>query len=338
VSTQTARRERGARPDAGVNLAAALHDALETILEGDDRAMIMGEDVGSLGGVFRITSGLKARFGDDRVVDSPLAEAGLVGTAVGLALNGFRPLVEIQFDGFIYPALNQLLCHVATMPTRFEQPGLLPMVVRIPVGGRIRAGELHGESPETYFVHRAGFRVVSPSSAAVGGALLRAAAASDDAVIFLEPKRLYRGSTVDRADIVEEMALDKARLVREGDDAVVIAYGQTVDLAEAASDALRDEGINVAVLDLVSLQPLDVDAITEIASRTGRVVTVTEAVRRCSLASEVASLVAESCFADLKAAPTVVASEYRPHPTADFEDDFFPNQERLTAAIRKVLS
>ena len=212
MSTQTpARPARAERPDAGVNLATVLHDALERILDEDPRAMIMGEDVGTLGGVFRITTGLRARFGPDRVVDSPLAEAGLVGTAVGLALNGWRPIVEIQFDGFIFPALNQLLCHVATMPTRLETPGLLPMVVRMPVGGRIRAGELHGESPETYFVHRAGMRVVSPSSAAVGGALLRAATASDDAVIFLEPKRLYRASQVDRADVLDEVALDRAR-------------------------------------------------------------------------------------------------------------------------------
>ena len=329
---------RKERRTATVNMVDVLQSALAQALEEDPRTLIIGEDVGTLGGVFRVTAGLKDRFGPERVVDSPLAEAGLMGVSVGLALNGFRPIVEIQFDGFVFPALNQLLCHVATMPTRLEDPSLLPMVIRIPVGGRIRAGELHGESPETYFVHRPELRVVAASTAETAGALLLAAVLGGEPGARHEPKPMYRNSRIDPAAEQRDVPLDRARLCREGGDALVVAYGPTVDLAEEVSDALRDDGVAVAVLDLVSLAPLDVGTVLDAVASTGRVVVVTEAVRRCSLASEVASLAAEQCFDKLKAAPLVVSSETRPYPPADVEEGFFPDHEKLTAAVRRVLA
>jgi 2-oxoisovalerate dehydrogenase E1 component beta subunit len=329
MSATTARR-------TGRTLADGINAALDEALTGDPSVILMGEDIGVLGGVFRITAGLRDRHGADRVIDSPLAEAGLVGTAIGLALNGWRPVVEIQFDGFVFPALNQICTHLARMPQRMGEPGMLPVVVRFPCGGRIRATELHSESPEAYFAHTPDLRVVAASTPDTVRALLGAAIASDDPVIFLEPKRLYRRGRVEPGDEIDDVALDRARLLRDGADALIVTYGPMTDIALAAGDQLAGRGIEVAVLDLVSLAPLDEAAILEHAARSGRVVVAGEGIARCSVSSHIVSLLATRCFGELRAAPRLLTAPDHPYPRADEEEDYLPGVADLVGAIEEL--
>jgi pyruvate dehydrogenase E1 component beta subunit len=321
----------------GFTMADALHRALDDALTEDPTAMIIGEDVGLLGGVFRLTDGLQAKHGAERVVDSPLAEAGLVGTGVGLALNGMRPIIEIQFDGFIFPALNQINTHVARIPARLNDKNAMPMTIRMPVGGRIRATELHSESPETFFAHSPDLNVLAASTPDTARALLLAAIRSDEPYIFLEPKRLYRRGRIEPEAEIAEVDPTKARLLRDGGDALLIVYGPMVDIALQAAEALAAENIQVAVLDLVSLAPLDEATVLEQAARSGRVVMAAESIRRCSIASDVVALIATEGFASLKTAPRQLNSPNRPYPPAHEEDQHLPGVEDIITALREVL-
>jgi pyruvate dehydrogenase E1 component beta subunit len=317
-------------------MADGIQRALDTALGEDPRTLVMGEDVGRLGGVFRITAGLRDKYGEHRVIDSPLAEAGLVGTGIGLALRGFRPIIEIQFDGFIFPALNQICTHVSRMPLRVKDEGLLPMTIRLPTGGRIRASELHSESPETYFAHSPDLRVVSASTADTAGALLLAAIRSDEPFVYLEPKRLYRRYRVEPEQEVAEVDPGRARLLREGGDALLVVYGPMVDIGLQAAEAAAAEGIETAVLDLVSLAPLDEATVLEQAARSGRVVVAAESIRRCSISSDVVTLLATEGFGSLRCAPRLLTSPNRPYPPAHEEDEHLPSVADITQAIKEV--
>lgn len=320
----------------GVTLADAIGDGLDQAMASDPDVVIIGEDVGRLGGVFRITRGLQDRYGSERVIDAPLSEAAIVGAAIGMALNGLRPIVEIQFDGFIFPALNQVCCHLARYATRGKLDGL-PVVIRIPVGGRFQAAELHAENPETYFAHTAGLRVVSLSDVRTARALVLAAVASRSACIVLEPKRLYRTERITPDEAEPAVAIDRARTVVAGGDATIITYGPSLPLALSASRRLAAEGHAVGVVDLVSLAPLDEAAILAVARETGRVVVLTEASRPCSIASEVVSLLATDAFDALKASPRIVASPHQPQPPSAFQGEFFPDEDQVVDAVRAVL-
>lgn len=324
------------RARSGATLADGIQRALDEALAEDPRTLIVGEDVGRLGGVFRITAGLHDKYGGDRVIDSPLAEAGLVGTGIGLALNGFRPIIEIQFDGFVFPALNQICTHLARMPLRVKDPDLLPVTIRFPMGGRIRASELHSESPETYFAHSPDLRVVAASTPDTVRALLLAAIRSDEPFVFLEPKRLYRRYRVAPEDEVAEVDPGRARLLRDGGDALLVVYGPMVDIGLQAAEAAAEHGIEVAVLDLVSLAPLDEATLLEQAARSGRVVVASESIRRCSISSEVVSLLATEGFGALKAAPRLLTAPNRPYPPAHEEDAHLPSLDAIVNAIQEV--
>ena len=320
----------------GFNLGEAITKGLDDALSGDARTVVFGEDVGKLGGVFRITRGLQERHGSDRVFDTPLGEAGIAGVAVGMALNGFRPVIEIQFDGFIFPALNQLFGHVAKFPARIAERDAMPIVVRVPVGGRIRAAEFHSESPEAYFCHTPDLRVVAASTAETARSLLLSVIRSDEPYIFLEPKRLYRRGRVSSDMEVNDVDPTRARVLREGDDVLLIAWGPSVPLALEAAATLDSEGTQACVLDLVSLAPLDEPAILAAARRLGHVVIVSEEVQRCSLASEVAAMVASGAFSTLQSPVRVVAAPNRPIPVASREQAYFPSSDDVVAAVKKT--
>ena len=259
---------------ARITLAKGLNAGLRAAMENDPKVIVMGEDVGKLGGVFRITDGLQKDFGEDRVIDSPLAESGIVGTAVGMALRGYRPVVEIQFDGFVYPAYDQIVCQVAKYTYRSQGKVKMPMVIRIPFGGGIGAVEHHSESPEAQFAHTPGLKVVACSNPVDGYWMIQQAIAHDDPVIFLEPKRQYHA---DKAELDESATPDplfKSRVVRAGDDVTVLAYGPTVKTALKCAEAVESEGRSLEVIDLRTLSPLDVGTIEASVLKTGRLVTV----------------------------------------------------------------
>ena len=249
----------------------AINRGLHRALADDPKVLLMGEDIGALGGVFRITDGLQAEFGEDRVLDTPLAESGIVGTAIGLAMRGYRPVVEIQFDGFVYPAFDQIVANLAKLRARTRGAVPMPVTIRIPFGGGIGSPEHHSESPEAYFLHTAGLRVVSPSSPQEGYDLIRAAIASEDPVVYLEPKRRYH----DKGDVDLDVAIppmSPARILREGRDATLVAYGPLVKTALQAAEVAAEEGVEVEVVDLRSLSPLDTGLVESSVRRTGRLV------------------------------------------------------------------
>ncbi|TQL66716.1 pyruvate dehydrogenase E1 component beta subunit [Nocardioides albertanoniae] len=321
-----------------MTLAKALNAGLRRAMEDDPKVVLMGEDIGRLGGVFRITDGLQKDFGEARVVDTPLAESGIVGTAVGLALRGYRPVVEIQFDGFVYPAYDQIVSQVAKFHYRSGGRVAMPMVVRIPFGGGIGAVEHHSESPEAQFAHTPGLKVVACSDPLDAYWMIQQAIAHPDPVIFLEPKRLYH-STKAEVDVDAAPApLFESRVVRAGTDVTVLAYGPTVKTALTAAEAAAGEGKSLEVIDLRTLSPLDMAPVFESVRRTGRAVVVHEAQVNLGLGAEVAARVAEQCFHSLEAPVLRVGGFDTPYPPARAEEFFLPDLDRVLDAVDRSLA
>ena len=317
------------------SIVEAINDCLHVELERDSSVMVMGEDVGRAGGVFRATAGLRDRFGPDRCFDTPLAEAGILGTAVGLCMAGWRPVCEMQYDAFSYPCLDQLITHVGRYRWRTGGKMEFPIVVRMPYGGGVRAPELHDDSPETYYVHTPGVKVAIPSTPADAKGLLAAAIRDPDPVVILEPKLHYRTIKGEVPEGEHVVPLGKARLAREGDDLTLVAYGSMVAVCEAAADAL--DGVSVEVLDIRSLKPLDEDALLASAAKTGRVVIVQEAPRTCGFAAELAAVLAEKAILDLRGPVLRVTGYDVPYPYWQIEDAYMPSPERVVAAARRLL-
>lgn len=320
-----------------LTLANALNQGLQRSMREDSKVVVMGEDVGALGGVFRVTDGLQKEFGPNRVIDSPLAESAIVGTAIGLALRGYRPVCEIQFDGFVYPAFDQIVSQLAKMRSRSAGRVSLPVVIRIPFGGGIGAVEHHSESNEAYFAHTAGLRVVACSNPADAYRLMRAAIASDDPVIFYEPKRRYW----ERAEVdleAEPASLDRARVLRTGTDVTLVAYGPSVKTAMVAAETAAEEGISVGVVDLRTLSPLDLTTLRRCAESTGRMIVVHEAATFLGMGAEIAAAITESCFYHLEAPVGRVGGFFLPYPPAHLEEDFLPDVDRVLDAVDKVLA
>ncbi len=323
-----------------LSLAKGLNAGLRKAMEDDPKVVLMGEDVGKLGGVFRITEGLQKDFGEDRVIDTPLAESGIVGTAVGLALRGYRPVVEIQFDGFIYPAFDQIISQVAKMHARSLGHLRVPMVIRVPYGGGIGAVEHHSESNEAYFAHTAGLRVVTCADPADAYWMIQQAISSDDPVMFYEPKRRYH----ERAEVVidEEagapLSLHAARVAREGSDLTLIAYGPMVKTALDTAAAAEGEGKSLEVIDLRSLSPLDTDTIMASVRKTGRAVVVHEASTFLGMGAELAAQIQRECFYSLEAPVMRVGGYNIPYPPSRFEEDFLPDLDRILDSVDQALS
>lgn len=322
-----------------LTLSKAINTALNHALRDDEKVTLLGEDIGKLGGVFRVTEGLQAEFGTDRVMDMPLAESGIVGMAVGLAQRGYRPVVEIQFDGFIYPAYNQIVAQVAKL--RYRSRGLVtvPITIRVPFGGGIGSVEHHSESPEAYFAHTAGLRVVSCSNPQDAYTMLRQAIASDDPVMFFEPKRRYwaKGEVELDGALDDAFPLNRARVVSQGTDVTMIAYGPLVTTAKDAVLAAADDGISVELIDLRSLSPIDYETIEASVRKTGHLVITHEAAQTLGLGAEIAASITERCFHWLEAAPARVTGFDTPYPPAALEEHFLPNLDRLLDAVDRVL-
>ncbi|WP_029068111.1 alpha-ketoacid dehydrogenase subunit beta [Jonesia quinghaiensis] len=321
--------------------AKAITEGLRAAMRRDDKVMLMGEDIGKLGGVFRVTEGLQAEFGDHRVVDTPLAESGIVGTAIGLAMRGYSPVLEIQFDGFIFPAYDQITTQLAKMHYRSKGRIKLPIVIRVPFGGGIGAVEHHSESPEALFAHTPGLRVVSPGSAHDAYTMIQEAIASPDPVLFFEPKgRYWEKGPVDLSvgPRVEAGTLNKAAIARAGSDVTMVAYGPTVATALRSAEAAAQEGISIEVVDLRAISPLDTDTIVESVRRTGRCVVVHEAVSYMGPGAEIAARVTERCFYELQAPVLRVGGFHHPYPVAKLEHDYLPSLDRVLDAVDRVMA
>jgi len=321
-----------------VTMAKALTLGLRRALEDDPKVLVMGEDVGKLGGVFRVTDGLQKEFGESRVFDTPLAESGIVGTAVGLAMRGYRPVVEIQFDGFVFPAFDQIVSQVAKMHARSRGDVPMPVVIRIPYGGGIGAVEHHSESPEAYFAHTAGLRVVTPSTPADAYWMIQQAVRCADPVVFLEPKRRYwEKAPVDTGGSAPG-PLFAGRVARPGRDVTLACYGPMVRTCLDAAAAAQQEGHDLEVLDLRSLSPLDLDLVTESVERTHRLVVVHEAPVFLGLGAEIAARVQERCFYALEAPVLRVGGYHAPYPPSRLEEHFLPDLDRVLDAVDRVLA
>jgi 2-oxoisovalerate dehydrogenase E1 component beta subunit len=320
-----------------ITLAKGLNMGLRKAMEDDPKVLLMGEDVGKLGGVFRITDGLQKDFGEDRVIDSPLAESGIVGTAIGMALRGYKPVVEIQFDGFVYPAYDQIVCQVAKMCFRSQGKTPLPMVIRIPFGGGIGAVEHHSESPEAQFAHTPGLKVVAVSNPVDGYWMIQQAIASPDPVIFLEPKRQYHADKAELDDTATPDPLFSSRVVKRGTDVTVLAYGPTVKTALKASEAAGNEGRSLEVIDLRTLSPLDMGPVLDSVRKTGRAVVTHEAHVNLGLGAEVAARITEECFYSLEAPVLRVGGFDTPYPASRIEEDFLPDLDRVLDAVDRTL-
>jgi len=323
-----------------LTLSKAINHGLRKSLEADPKVLIMGEDVGKLGGVFRVTDGLQKDFGEARVVDTPLAESGIVGTAIGLALRGYRPVCEIQFDGFVFPAFDQIVSQLAKQRLRSLGRVSMPVVIRIPCGGGIGAVEHHSESPEAYFVHAAGLRVVACSGPADAYTMIQQSIACDDPVIFFEPKRRYwdKAEVDTTASLAEALPLTSARIVTEGTDATVIAYGPMVRTCVEAAVAAREDGRALEVIDLRSLSPLDIDTVTASVRKTGRCVVVHEAPVTAGLGAEVAARVTQECFYHLEAPVLRVGGFSTPYPPSRLEEHYLPDLDRVLDAVDRAFA
>ncbi|MET7747222.1 alpha-ketoacid dehydrogenase subunit beta [Micromonospora sp. NPDC005367] len=321
-----------------LTIGKALNTGLRRALENDPKVVIMGEDVGKLGGVFRITDGLQKDFGDQRVIDTPLAESGIIGTAVGLAIRGYRPVCEIQFDGFVYPAYDQIVSQVAKMHYRSGGKLRIPMVIRIPFGGGIGAVEHHSESPEAYFSHTPGLKVVSCANPQDAYVMIQQAIASDDPIVFLEPKRRYweKGPVDLDAPLADAYPLHASRVARPGADATLLAYGPMVRTCLDAATAAAEEGRELEVIDLRSISPLDLTAAYESVRRTGRAVVVHEAPSNVGLGAEIAARITEECFYSLEAPVLRVTGFDTPYPAARVEEEYLPDIDRVLDAVDRT--
>jgi pyruvate dehydrogenase E1 component beta subunit len=322
---------------AELSIVEAINDCFQVELERDPSVLVMGEDVGRAGGVFRATAGLRERFGPDRCFDTPLAEAGILGTAVGLCMAGWRPVCEMQYDAFSYPCLDQLITHVGRYRWRTGGKMEFPIVVRMPYGGGVRAPELHDDSPETYYVHTPGVKVAIPSTPADAKGILAAAIRDPDPVVILEPKLHYRTRKGDVPEGEHVVPLGRARLAREGTDLTVISYGAMVGIALEATEDL--EGASVEVLDLRSLVPLDTDAILRSVRKTSKVVVLHEATRSCGVGAEVAALIGEQAFEDLDGPIVRVTAPDTPIPfSPPLERAVLPQLDDVKEACRELLA
>jgi 2-oxoisovalerate dehydrogenase E1 component beta subunit len=320
-----------------ITMAKALNQGIRAAMERDPKVLVMGEDVGKLGGVFRITDGLQKDFGEQRVLDTPLSESGIIGTAVGLAIRGFRPVCEIQFDGFVFPAFDQIVSQVAKVHYRSQGKVKLPLVIRIPFGGGIGAVEHHSESPESYFAHTAGLRVVSCANPVDAYWMIQQAVACDDPVVFFEPKgRYYEKAPLDTS--VAPPPLFAARVLRAGTHATLASYGPSIRTCLAAAAAAAADGTELEVIDLRTLSPLDLTPVFESVRRTGHLVVVSESPGEASIASEVAARVQQECFYSLEAPVLRVTGFDTPYPPAKLEDHFIPDLDRVMHAVDRSLA
>jgi pyruvate dehydrogenase E1 component beta subunit len=320
-----------------ITMAKALNMALRAAMEADDKVLVMGEDVGTLGGVFRITDGLKKDFGEHRVLDTPLAESGIVGTGVGLALRGYKPVCEMQFDGFTFPAFDQIISQVAKVQFRSQGAWQMPMVIRIPFGGGIGAVEHHSESPESLFCHVAGLRVMSPSTAADAYWMLRHAIEIPDPVIFFEPKRRYwEKGVLDTSTRPERAASSIVR--RQGTDCTVVSYGPSMPVLLKAATAAEAEGRSLEIIDLRTLSPLDLGPVLDSVRKTGHLVAVSEAARESSVTSDIAARVTEEAFYSLAAPVLRVAGFDTPYPPSKLEEEFLPDIDKILDAVDRSLA
>jgi pyruvate/2-oxoglutarate/acetoin dehydrogenase E1 component len=319
---------------AELMLVEAVNDALHAEMARDDSVLVMGEDVGRAGGVFRATAGLRDRFGPERCIDTPLSEAGILGSAVGLCMAGWRPVCEMQYDAFSYPCLDQLINHVGRYRWRTRGAMEFPITVRMPYGGGVRAPELHDDSPEAYYVHTPGVKVAIPSTPADARGLLVAAIRDPDPVVVFEPKLVYRTARGEVPEGEHIVPLGKARIVREGDDLTLVAYGAMVGIAEAAAEALD---ASVEIVDVRTLKPLDEQTLLASVAKTGRVVIVQEAPRVAGFGAELAAVIAEKAILDLRGPVIRVTGFDVPYPFWQLEDAYMPSVERVTAAGRQLL-
>jgi 2-oxoisovalerate dehydrogenase E1 component beta subunit len=323
-----------------LNIVQAVNQGLRRAMESDPQVLLMGEDIGKLGGVFRATEGLQKDFGEDRVIDSPLAESGIVGTAIGLALYGYRPVIEIQFDGFVYPAFDQIVVQLARMRYRSAGALQLPITIRMPFGGGIGSVEHHGESPEAYFASTPGLRVVACSDPNDAFWMIQQAIASDDPVIFLEPKRRYyqKGELDTTADLSTALPLHRAKVLVEGSDCTIISYGPTVATALQAARLAAEDGVKLEVIDLRSLSPLDLETLETSVMKTGRAIVVHEASSSGGIGGEVGQCLMQSCFYNLKAPVLRVTGYDTPYPPSRIEDGYLPDADRILDAVEKSMS
>ncbi len=323
---------------AKLNMVEAINLALREEMERDKRVMVLGEDVGREGGVFRVTDGLQQKFGPERVIDTPLAESGIVGTAFGLAVNGFIPIAEIQFEGFLYPCLDQITNHIGRIRNRSRGRFTCPLVIRSPYGGGIHAPEHHSDSPEAIFMHTPGIKVVIPSSPSEAKGLLLSSIRDPDPVIFLEPKRIYRAIREEVPEGDDAIPLGKARLVKEGKDVTIVVWGAMVREVTNAAEQLSKEKIDVEIIDPRTLSPLDVDAIVNSIRKTGRGVVVHEAARTCGPGAEIIALINEKALLSLQAPIERVTGFDIPVPLSKSEHYYLPNPKRIIMAVKKVMN
>ncbi|WP_433012210.1 alpha-ketoacid dehydrogenase subunit beta [Kribbella sp. CA-294648] len=322
---------------AKISLGKGINAGLRAAMEKDSKVLIMGEDIGKLGGVFRVTEGLQKDFGEDRVIDTPLAESGIIGTAVGLALRGYRPVCEIQFDGFVFPAYDQIINQVAKMHYRSMGKLRMPIVIRIPFGGGIGAVEHHSESPETLFAHVAGLKVVACSEPVDAYWMIQQAIATDDPVVFFEPKRRYHEKAELDEDAGPQYPLFKAKVVREGTDATLFCYGPMVKTCLQAAEAALEDGRNLEVVDLRSISPLDLETVFASVKKTRRAVVVHEAPLSLGPGSELAARVTEECFYHLEAPVLRVTGFDTPYPPSRMEEEYLPDLDRVLDAVDRVM-
>lgn len=320
-----------------LTMARALNDALDLALDKDPQVMLLGEDIGRTGGVFRITDGLRERHGEERVVDTPVAESGIVGVAFGLAVGGMRPVAELQFMGFSYPAFDQVISHVSRIRNRSQHRFTAPMVIRMPYGGGIGAAEHHSESAEAIYAHTPGLKVVIPSTPYDAKGMLLSAISDPDPVVFCEPIRLYRSVKEEVPDGWYEVPIGQARFEREGTDLTLVSWGAMMRETRAAASSLEEEGVSVEVIDLRSLVPFDADSVVKSVDKTGRLVVVHEAPRTAGFGAEVAATVTERCLYSLQAPVQRVTGWDSVFPLKRSEAHYLPSQERIIRAARRTL-